>query len=166
MRFKYAGAPELEPTRRPIMNQGSYRFTHSAARAVAAAALFATLAFAPGATFAKDAGVDRVDGRIEKMHSRLKITNAQEDQWGKVAQVMRDNARDMETLTKARMDHAKTMTAVDDLKSYGEITDAHADGIKKLTPVFATLYAAMSDDQKKTADEMFRHGDKKRMKGK
>ncbi|HMH17855.1 MAG TPA: Spy/CpxP family protein refolding chaperone [Burkholderiales bacterium] len=148
------------------MNQSSYRFTHSAARVVAAM-LFATLAFAPGAVFAaKETGVDRVDGRIEKMHSRLKITNAQEDQWGKVAQVMRDNARDMETLTKARMDQAKTMTAVDDLKSYGEITDAHADGIKKLTPVFAVLYAAMSDDQKKTADDMFRHGDKKRMKGK
>ena len=143
------------------MKSSSYRFTRSAVRAVAAA-LFATLAFAPGSLLAaKDSGVDRVDARIEKMHARLKITQAQEDQWGKVAQVMRDNARDMETLAKTRMEHAKTMTAVDDLKSYGEITDAHADGIKKLTPVFETLYATMSDNQKKAADDMFRHGDKK-----
>jgi hypothetical protein len=48
------------------------------------------------------------------------------------------------------------MTAVDDLKSYGEIADAHADGIKKLTPVFAALYASMSDAQKKEADAIFR----------
>ena len=53
------------------------------------------------------------------------------------------------------------MTAVDDLKSYGEIADAHANGIKKLTPVFADLYASMSDAQKKEADTLFRHGDRK-----
>ena len=52
------------------------------------------------------------------------------------------------------------MNAVDDLKSYGEITDAHADGIKKFTPVFATLYDSMSDAQKKQADTLFRHGGK------
>jgi len=27
----------------------------------------------------------------------------------------------------------------------GEITDAHADGIKKFTPVFAALYDTMSE---------------------
>jgi hypothetical protein len=53
------------------------------------------------------------------------------------------------------------MTAVDDLKSYGEIADAHANGIKKLTPVFADLYTSMSDVQKKEADTLFRHGDHK-----
>jgi hypothetical protein len=74
---------------------------------------------------------------------------------------MRDNAKTMDTLTQARMARAADMTAVDDLKSYGEITDAHADGIKKLTPVFADLYASMSDPQKKVADTLFRHGDRK-----
>jgi len=67
----------------------------------------------------------------------------------------------MEPLIKARTENAKTMTAVDDLKSYSEITDAHADGIKKFTPVFATLYDSMSDAQKKQADALFRHGDRK-----
>jgi hypothetical protein len=50
------------------------------------------------------------------------------------------------------------MTAVGDLKSYGEIIDAHADGIKKLIPVFTALYASMSDAQKKAADTCFRQG--------
>src|ERR1700694_2419239 len=156
---KCVGAPELEPTRRQIMRQSSYRFTYSAARV--AAALFATLAFAPGLVLAdKDSGGDRVEARIKNMHAKLKITQAQEDQWGKVAQVMRDNARSMETLTEARFKNVKSMSAVDDLKSYGEITDAHADGIKRFTPVFATLYDSMSDAQKKNADAMFRHGGK------
>lgn len=136
------------------------QFTHASARLVAAAALVASLAFAPGVVLAadKDAHEDRAELRIKDMHAKLKITPAEEEQWAKVAQVMRDNAKTMDTLTQARVDHAKDMTAVDDLKSYGEIADAHADGIKKLTPVFAELYASMSDAQKKEADTLFRHG--------
>ena len=60
---------------------------------------------------------------------------------------------------KARADKAKTMTAVDDLKSYAEIADAHADGLKKFVPAFEALYASMSDAQKANANTLFRgHG--------
>jgi hypothetical protein len=146
------------------MRQSSHRFTFSAARAVAAA-LFATLAFALGPVLAaKDSGGDRVEARIKNMHVKLKITQAQEEQWAKVAQVMRENAKSLDALTDARFKNAKTMNAVDDLKSYGEITDAHADGIKRFTPIFATLYAGMSDAQKKEADELFRHGGRRMSK--
>ncbi|HLX79909.1 MAG TPA: BON domain-containing protein [Burkholderiales bacterium] len=109
---------------------------------------------------AKETGEKRAEARINKMHARLNITPAQESQWSKVAQVMRDNAKTMDALTQARFEHSKTMTAVDDLKSYGEITDAHADGVKKFAEVFAPLYASMPDDQKKEADDVFRHGDR------
>ena len=101
---------------------------------------------------------ERVEKRIKNMHAALHITPNQEGQWAKVAQVMRDNAKVLDALSQARFDHAKSMTAVEDLKSYAEITDAHADGIKKFTPVFATLYDGMSDAQKKDADALFRHG--------
>jgi hypothetical protein len=63
----------------------------------------------------------------------------------------------MEALIKARSEKSGTMTAVDDLKSYGEIAEAHADGLKKFTSVFEPLYASMSDAQKKNADTLFRH---------
>ena len=127
-------------------------------------AILATLAFVSGAAFGADKPqrVDRAELRIQDMHTRLMITAAQEEQWGKVAEVMRENAKVMDNLTQARMDRAAAMTAVDDLNSYGEITGAHADGIKKLTPVFATLYDSMSDPQKKVADTLFRHGPGKR----
>ena len=142
------------------MKLNGMQFTSASARLVAAAALVTTLAFTPGLVFAadKDAHMDRAELRIKDMHAKLAITSAQEDLWAKVAQAMRDDAKTVDTLTQARVDHAKDMTAVDDLKSYGEITDAHADGIKKLTTEFASLYAAMSDAQKKEADTLFRHG--------
>ena len=125
-----------------------------------AVALLLTLTFAPGVALAtnKIAHEDRAELRIKDMRTKFKITAAQEELWGKVAAVMLDNGKTMDTLTQARVDHAKDMTAVDDLKSYGEITEAHADGIKKLTPIFADLYATMSDAQKKEADTFFRHG--------
>jgi protein CpxP len=149
------------------MERNNQQFTYAAARAVAAAALVATFAFASGPVIAAKASTeDRVEARIKDMHAKLKITAAQEDQWTKVAGTMRDNEKTIEPLIKARADNAKTMTAVDDLKSYGEITDAHADGIKKFTPVFATLYTSMSDAQKKEADTLFRHGSHKMAKSK
>ena len=143
------------------MKPSNNQFTFAGARLIAAVALAATLTFGPGAVFAadKDAHEDRAELRIKDMHAKLKITPPQEEQWGKVAQVMRDNAKTMDTLTQARVDHAKDVSAVDDLKSYGEVADAHADGIKKLLPVFTALYAGMSDAQKKEADTLFRHGD-------
>jgi hypothetical protein len=121
------------------------------------------MVLAPGVALAtdKNAHEDRVELRIKDMHAKLKITPAQEEQWGKVAQAMLDDAKTMDTLTQTRIDHAKDMTAVDDLKSYGEIADAHAAGIKKLTPLFTDLYAGMSDAQKKEADTLFRHGEHK-----
>jgi periplasmic protein CpxP/Spy len=132
---------------------------------IAGTLLAAAIAFAPGvALAAKAAAVDRAEARITEMHAKLKITAAQEDQWGKVADVMRANGKQMDTLAQARFANAKSMTAVDDLKSYAEIADAHADGMKKFTPVFTTLYAGMSDAQKKEADTLFRQGSHKMSK--
>ena len=49
------------------------------------------------------------------------------------------------------------MTAVDDLKSYGQFAQAHVDGLKGLTASFETLYNSMPDAQKKVADQVFQN---------
>jgi len=99
----------------------------------------------------------RVEAHIKSLHNALHITAAQEPQWQAVAEVMRDNAKTTRALVEERTAKAKTMTAIDDLHSYAAIADAHAAGIKKLTPAFEALYATMSDAQKKNADVVFRH---------
>jgi len=136
------------------------RFALDAARTASAWALAVSVALAPNLLFAyeKDAHQDRVEVRIKSMHEKLKITSAQEAKWTKLTDVMRENAKLMDTLTQSRSDKAKTMSAVDDLKSYGEIAEAHADGLKKFTPAFADLYDSMTDAQKKEADMLFRRG--------
>ncbi len=111
----------------------------------------------PAATPAKPKShVDRVEAHIAQLKAKLHITAAQEALWNDVAQNMRDNAKAVEDLTKKRIADAPNLTAVDDLTSFQEIAQAHADGLKKLTASFGALYAAMSDDQKKNADAVFR----------
>ncbi len=142
------------------MNQRKFQFTHAAARAVAAVAIVATIAFAAAPVIAAtDSGETRVEARIKDMHAKLKITAAEEEQWAKVADVMRENAKKMEALNSARAANANTMNAVDDLKSYGEVVDAHAAEIKKFAATFEPLYASMNDAQKAAADALFRHGE-------
>ena len=109
----------------------------------------------PRASVMTVAAHSQIDTRISGLHTRLQITAAQEELWQKVAQVMRDNAGTMDSLRQARTSQANNMSAVDDLKSYGQIADAHADGIRKLTPAFQALYDSMSDVQKKNADLIF-----------
>ena len=105
---------------------------------------------------ATNAAATGVGGLIAHLHQELKITPAQEALFQKLADVMRENAETMSTLAKKRADAAQTMTAVDDLKSYAEISEAHAEGSKKMIAAFQPLYDSMSDDQKKTADAEFR----------
>ena len=97
-----------------------------------------------------------VEARIKSLHSRLHITAAQEPQWQQVAQVMRENAETIDKMVHDRYAKLGTMTAVENLQTYSEIAQAHADGLKKLVPTFDTLYQSMSDAQKKIADEVFR----------
>ena len=103
---------------------------------------------------AKPEQADLVEARIKQLHSDLHITAAQEAQWSPVAQMMRDNGKAMEDLRKQRVD-AKSLGAVDELKSYAAAIDAHADGVRKFIPLFQSLYDSMSDAQKKTADSVF-----------
>ncbi|HXX74655.1 MAG TPA: Spy/CpxP family protein refolding chaperone [Nitrospiraceae bacterium] len=108
----------------------------------------------PGMKPESSAG-NRVDAHVKKLHAELRITPAQEELWKSVVEVMRENDQTMDALHKSRAEQAATMTAVDDVKSYAAIADAHADGLKKFASVFEPLYNSMSDEQKKNADKVF-----------
>jgi periplasmic protein CpxP/Spy len=113
----------------------------------------------PGAQPSANAAAEqRVEARIKQLHGQLKITAAEETQWNQFAQTMRDNAREMDEEGEQRAEQFSTMTAVDDLQSYEKLAEAHVQHLQKLIPAFQALYDAMSPDQKKTADQVFRAG--------
>jgi periplasmic protein CpxP/Spy len=97
-----------------------------------------------------------IERRIADLHGRLHITPEQTQQWDRFAEVTRENARAMAETYRERAEKVGTMSAVDNLRSYAQIEQQRAEGMQKLVPVFATLYEALSDQQKKTADEAFR----------
>jgi periplasmic protein CpxP/Spy len=99
---------------------------------------------------------DRVEKRITNLHARLKITPAQEQQWSEFAEVMRNNARQMDQNYQQRSQRVQEMSAVDNMQSYAKIAEAHAQDVQKLVPAFETLYNSMSAEQKHAADQVFR----------
>jgi protein CpxP len=103
-----------------------------------------------------DERAETVEQRITKLHQDLKIAPDQETKWNDVAQAMRDNAANMEKLVAEKRRQApQNMTAIDDLDTYQKFAQQHVDGLKKLTSAFKSLYSAMSDQQKKNADQVF-----------
>ena len=97
-----------------------------------------------------------VEARIKDLHKRLHITDAQKTQWDALVDVMRENAQAMGDLQKQRAADATSLNAVEVVKSYGAVIEAHEAGMKKFIPAFEALYNSLSDAQKKTADSMFR----------
>ena len=113
----------------------------------------------------KVSAVDHTEARIKEMQEALKITEVQKGLWNDLAGAMRENAKEMDAITKDRAENAKTMNAVERMKFHGLITEAQLGQLKKVIPPFEALYAAMSDEQKKVADTIFRtgrHGKSKR----
>ncbi len=107
---------------------------------------------------ASDAQVETVEQRITHLHAALKITAEQEKKWDYVAQAMRENASAMQKLIAEKtVQPPKSMTAVEDLKSYEKFTQAHADGLKNLISSFEGLYDIMNEGQKKNADDVFQN---------
>jgi Spy/CpxP family protein refolding chaperone len=155
-----------------------YRITRPRLIAAAASACLGATLF-PAAGFADQAATPDMpmaaaphmhmngdETHIKTLHDRLQITADQEVLWSSVAQIMRSNDDTIDSLSKERHDKAASMTAVEDLKSYGDIAAAHAAGIKNFLPAFESLYQSMSPAQQANADHVFRHtGMKSHKKG-
>ncbi len=100
---------------------------------------------------------DAVELRIAQLHSAMKITDQQSQQWDAFAQTVRDNAQSTADAFHERNGKLSTMSADDAMKSYASLDELRAQNMQKLSSAFSTLYASLSDEQKKTADVLFRN---------
>jgi hypothetical protein len=98
-----------------------------------------------------------VDRRIADLHARLHITPQQSQQWDLFAQVMRDNAKQMDDLYRQRAAKLGSMSAVQNMQSYEQIEEQRAQQMQRLVPAFQALYASFSDQQKAEADRVFQY---------
>lgn len=98
------------------------------------------------------AGADN-DRQIADLRKRLAITPAQQPQFDAFAQAMRQNAQDMNALVQQEQQNPKP-NAVEDLRSAAKLAEAEAAGLKRLLPPLQALYDSLSDQQKRTADQV------------
>ncbi len=97
-----------------------------------------------------------VEHRITELHSKLKITGAEQKPFDDFAQAMRDNAQRMDTAVSAKRANAATATAVEQMRAYAELAQAHSDEVNRLVGPFSSLYDALTPEQRKMADQSFR----------
>jgi len=111
---------------------------------------------------ARPSAVAHTEAQIKQLQGALNITEAQQELWDNLTQVMRENAKDMDALTdtlaKERAEGTQNMNAVEHMKLHSQITAAHSDQLEKFIPPFEAFYSSLSDEQKKTTDTIFRTG--------
>ena len=107
---------------------------------------------------AKPSAADHVEARIKQLQAAIKITEAQELLWNNLTKVMRDNAKEMDLLTRERAANFQSMNALEEMKFHLQITEAQAAQLEEFIPVFEALYVSMSDEQKISSDTLFRTG--------
>jgi len=98
----------------------------------------------------------RVEQHIKQLHSELQITPAEQPQWDQFAQVMRQNALDMRQSFDQRGSQLPTMNALQNMESYAQLAQQHAQDMQKLSAAFQSLYDSMPPDQQQTTDAVFR----------
>jgi hypothetical protein len=96
-----------------------------------------------------------VEGRLAFLKTELKITDAQLPLWNAVADAIRANAKSMsEMMSGAMMGSSHTATLPEKLALREKMMTAHLEALRRLKTAVDPLYAALSDEQKKTADEL------------
>jgi len=107
-----------------------------------------------------------IEGRIAFMRAELSITDAQQAKWERVAAVMRANAEQMDQLVQLRRTkRGQPESAVDRLDQQMRWTEVRLNAERAFADAFKPLYASLSDDQKKSADGLFRWRGHGRSKG-
>jgi hypothetical protein len=103
----------------------------------------------PGAAMA-----DRVEGRIAFLRAELRITDAQARMWDDLAQALRDNAKTLAELRPAAGRAGAATTLPQKLDQQERWFAARTEGIRTIRSALSRLYPALSDEQKRTADEL------------
>jgi len=95
-----------------------------------------------------------IEGRLAFLKTELKITDAQLSLWNAFAQAMRDDASTIQVMPHPMMGMNKAATLPDKLAARETSLSARLEALRKLKAAADPLYAALTADQKKTADEI------------
>jgi hypothetical protein len=98
---------------------------------------------------------EHVEGRIAFLKAELKITDAQAPQWNAFADTLRSNAKAHQAMHEQMTKGGMPSAWPDRLAVQQKVLAARLDAMKALEAAAKPLYAVLTDDQKKVADQLF-----------
>ena len=99
-------------------------------------------------------GLQHVEGRLAFTKAELKITDAQLPQWNVFAEAIRTSTASQRKALQGMMQTTGPGTAPEQIERRIAATTTQLDTMKAVLTAAKPLYAVLSDEQKKTADEL------------
>lgn len=99
------------------------------------------------------ATIDRIEGRIAFLRTELKVTDAQIGAWNAFADALRTNAKSLGEVRSSIAAGAQ-QSLTDRLALQEKWLAARLEGTRAIKSALMNLAGTLSDDQKKTADEL------------
>ena len=94
------------------------------------------------------------EGRIAFLKAELGITDAQKSEWDAYAEKIKGNLQNMQGMWQTMKTVFEAKTPADRLDAQIAAMDSRLAALKEIKPALAKLYAALSAEQKKKADEV------------
>lgn len=99
-----------------------------------------------------------IEGRLAFLKTELKITAAQEPAWGKFADAMRESVNDathsMPGMDSSMMPQKGSGGLIERMSTREHVLTQELSRVQKLEAAAKPMYTALSDDQRRTADEL------------
>ncbi|CFX46566.1 conserved exported protein of unknown function [Candidatus Filomicrobium marinum] len=95
-----------------------------------------------------------VEARLAYLKFELGITDAQKDAWAAYADAVRARVANMQGVHQAMMETMQTGNALNRMDARIKGMETMLSSLKEVKPAAEKLYASLSDDQKKVADQL------------
>jgi hypothetical protein len=94
------------------------------------------------------------EGRIAFLKAELGITESQKAVWDAYADATKSNLQNMQGMWQTMKTVFEAKTPVERLDAHVGAMEGRLTALKAVKPALANLYAALTDEQKKKADEL------------
>ena len=94
------------------------------------------------------------EGRIAFLKAELGVTDAQKSAWEAYAAALKKNLEGMQGTRQAMMKVMQSKSPVERVDERISMMEGRLSTLKEIKPALATFYNALSDDQKKKADQL------------
>lgn len=97
---------------------------------------------------------ERIDGQLAYYRAELRITDAQQPQWNAFADAVRAASGQLRQAVTRSMPQGGAVAAPERMERRIALLTAQADAMRSVQAAARPLYAALSDEQKRTADAL------------